>query len=83
MVFFILVYGGLNQSRVFLPIEICQEKKGGGTQHFRHIACSDSVALWKTQPSHHPSGTSLERTTSPENREIGLAGFESQIVVIH
>ena len=40
---------------------------------------SDSVALWKTQLPHHPAGTSLERTTSPEYREIGLAGFEPSI----
>jgi hypothetical protein len=36
--------------------------------------CSDSVALWGTQLSNHSSGTSSERTTSPEDREIVLAG---------
>jgi len=36
---------------------------------------SDSVALCATQLPHHPAGTSSERTTSPEYREIGLAGL--------
>jgi hypothetical protein len=35
----------------------------------------DSVALWATLLPLHPSGTSSERTTSPDDREIGLAGW--------
>jgi hypothetical protein len=51
--------------------------------HHQLFPDSDSVALWKTHLPQHSSGTPSEGTTSPVNREIGLAGFESQIVVTH
>ena len=77
----------LNESALSLPPppEICQEDNGGGMQHVRNNPISVAIPLLfgKTQLPHHPSGTSSAGTTSPEYREIGLAGFESQIVVTH
>ena len=46
--------------------------------HHQLFPDSDSIALSETQLSHHPSGSSSGRTVSPEDRELGLAGFEPQ-----
>jgi hypothetical protein len=62
-----------------LPIpEIWKGKKEEKSESSQFHLYSDSVAICKTQQPHHPSGTSSEGTTSPEYREIGLAGFRAK-----
>ena len=80
-VFFIGVgYWGIRRKfdRVCLPPEIWKGKKEEKSESSQFHLHGDSVAPWKTQPSHHPSGTTSERTSSPEYREIGLAGFRAK-----